>query len=161
MPKEFIPIRTYLAPDCIQVGFVASDKTAAIHGLLSKLEGHPYVTDLKEVTNAILKREAVMSTGVGKGLALPHAKTDAVKEIVISLAIAEGGIQFDAIDQQAVRIFMLLVAPTDAALPHIRLLGHVSRMMNRENFRNRLLHAPDAAAVLRYFEEEEERMREE
>ncbi|HRK73551.1 MAG TPA: PTS sugar transporter subunit IIA [Rhodothermales bacterium] len=161
MPKEITPISTYLSPDHIQVKFVAPDKNAAIERLLSNLEGHPAVSDLSAVSAAIFKRESVMSTGVGKCLALPHAKTDAVSGIAISLGIAEEGIPFESIDDQPVRILLLMVAPTDAALQHIRLLGHVSRLMNRETFRNRLLHAPDTAAVLRYFEEEEERMREE
>ena len=161
MSKEIRPVYTLLSPDRVALQLTATDKADAIRQLVALLDGHPSVTNLEEVGASVLKRERVMSTGVGKGLALPHAKTDAVKDLVVALAITEEAIPFEAIDEQPVRILLLMVAPPDAAMQHIRLLGHIPRMMNREQFRHRLLHASDAASVLRFFEEEETRMRDE
>lgn len=160
MSKELKPLHLLLCPDAIHVGLAAPDKPAAIQAMVDLLAGHAAILDLDAVKAAVLKRESVMSTGVGKGLALPHAKTDAVSEMMMALAISEEGIPFDSIDGTPVRILVLLVAPMDAALQHVRLLGQITRMMTRESFRNRLLQASDPNAVIRYFEEEETRMRE-
>jgi PTS system fructose-specific IIA component len=155
------PLYTLLKPELVKVGMVASDKIDAIGQIVALLDGQSAVEDISEVLDAVLKREQLLSTGVGKGLALPHAKTDEVSEIVAALAILETPISFDSMDGEPINIMLLLVAPSDATMNHVRLLGHVSRLLNREEFRHRLAHAADASAALRCIEEEELRMQEE
>ena len=146
-----------LSAEVICVDAVLQDKADAIEQLVQLVATQPQVEDVDELRKAIFKREATMSTGVGAGIALPHAKTDATSRMVASLCIAKQPLAFDAFDQQPVRILLLLVAPIDDALQHIRLLGHISRMMSRPAFCARLLETQDATAVLRVVEEEENR----
>ena len=103
-------------------------------------------------------REALMSTGVGKGLALPHARTAAVRETVAAFAVTAEPVDYHALDGQAVRLVFLLCGPEGERGSHITLLSRVSRLMNDDAFRARLQDAPDAATVLAAFREAEERI---
>lgn len=148
-------IHQLLTHATIRVGLVGANKAALLDALVDLLEGHPHVLDLEGVRHAVHEREARMSTGVGKGLALPHGKTCAVAETVAAFAVAEEAVAFDAIDNVPVRLLFLLVGPESAKSQHIKLLSRVSRLMNRDPFRTRLLEAQDADDVLRIFEEGE------
>ena len=91
-----------------------------------------------------------MSTGVGMGLALPHARSAAVNDTVAAFATTANGVPFSAHDGQPVSMIFLLVGPEGERSRHIRLLGRISRLMNRDAFRQRLLDAttPDEALTL-------------
>lgn len=148
-------IHQLLADGNIYVGFPGATKEDVLNGLLSRLEGHPAVHDLERVRESVLSREQMMSTGVGKELALPHAKTSAVSEPVAVFAVTERSIPFGSIDNQPVRLLFLLVGPEGARSEHIKVLSRVSRLMNRDAFRAQLLKAKDADEVLRLFEQTE------
>lgn len=126
-----------------------------LDNLVRLLERQPQVRDLEEVRRAVRARESVMSTGVGKRLALPHAKTSAVTDTVAAFAITEKPVEFGAIDNEPVRLLFLLVGTEEAKSTHIKLLSRVSRLMNRDAFRERLLRAPSPEIVLKLFEEGE------
>ena len=148
-------IHQLLSPDTVCVGLAGQAKEVVLNGLMDLLADHPSVHDLEGVRAAVFAREQVMSTGVGKGLALPHAKTPSVVGTAAALAITEEPVVFGAIDDQPVRIVFLLLGPKDAKLQHIKILSRISRLMNRDAFRERLLQAPDVARVLAIIEEGE------
>ena len=145
-----------LAPDRIRVGLPVEGKEEAIKTVVSLLDGARAVRDLDRVRKDVWAREGVMSTGVGKGLALPHARTSAVVDTVAALVVTTGPVEYHSLDGQPVRLIFLLVGPEDERSQHVRLLSRISRLMNRDAFRARLLQAPDAAAVLAAFREGEE-----
>ncbi len=147
-----------LAPRRIKLHLRARDKTDLLNQVVDLLKDAPEVEDLEAVRKAIFEREEMMSTGVGKGLALPHAKTPAVTDTVVALATLDEPVDFDAIDNEPVRIVFLLVGPPEARSLHIRLLSRISRLMNREIFRERLLQAETPAEVIQLFKEFEEQL---
>ncbi len=148
-------IHQLLKRDTIRVGLPGETKEEVLNNLIDLLKGQPGVRDLEKVREAVFAREAVMSTGVGKGLALPHAKTDAVDRTVAALAITAQPVDFGAIDDKPVRILFLLVGAEEAKTQHIKILSRISRLMNRDDFRKRLLEARDADEVLALMEEGE------
>lgn len=148
-------ITPLLAQNRVCVGLHGETKDDIIHALVDLLGGHDGVRDLEAVRTAVFARERVMSTGVGKGLALPHAKTDGVADMVAALAIVENDIDFEALDHQPVRIVFLLAGTPSAKAQHVRILSRISRLINEDTFRARLLGASDAATALQLIEEGE------
>lgn len=151
-------IHQLLQPATVRVGLPGETKEEVIDNLLAVLKGHPAVDDLEEVREAIRSREEVMSTGVGKGLGLPHAKTSTVSDTVAAFATTEHPIDFGAIDDKPVRLVFLLVGNEAAKSEHIKILSRISRLMNRDSFRKRLLEAKTPEEVLALFEEAEEKI---
>ena len=148
-------IRQYLTPETVRVGLPGATKPEVLENLVELLRGQPQVRDLEAVREAVLKRERQMSTGVGKRLALPHAKTNAVTSTVAAFAVTTYPIDFGAIVNETVRLLFLLVGTEEAKSQHIKLLSRVSRLMNRDTFRERLLAADAPEKVLSLFEEGE------
>ena len=123
---------------------------------MALLDGRPEVDSLARVQADVEARERVMSTGVGQGLGLPHARSSAVTGTVAALVIPAAGVDFDAIDGKPVRLVFLLVGPEGERGRHVKLLSRISRLMNREAFRQQLVAAPNADAALRLFREAED-----
>lgn len=144
-----------LTPATVRVGLAAATKEDLINDLVDLLEGQPAVKGLEPIRQAVFARELQMSTGVGKGLALPHAKTAAVRDTVAAFAVTDEPVDYGAIDNQPVRLAFLLVGTEEARSQHIKLLSRVSRLMNRDPFRQRLLQARTPEDVIRAFEEGE------
>ena len=116
--------------------------------LIDMVSDHPHVLDVDAVKKAVLEREAMMSTGVGKGLALPHAKTPAVGGMVGALVTTTQPVYFGALDNEPVRIVFLLLGKLDSKSLHVRILSRVSRVMNREEVRKQILAAKSAEELL-------------
>lgn len=146
-------LKDLLSERTVRVGLEGGSKEEIIHALVSALEGLPEIRDLDDVERAVREREAVMSTGVGKGLALPHAKTSAVAGTVAAFAVTRSPVEWGAIDNQPVRLVFLLVGTEAAKSQHIKVLSRVSRLMNREEFRERLLQAESPTDVVAAFKE--------
>ena len=120
-----------------------------IVGLSSK------VIDKEKVRSAIFEREKIMSTGVGNGFAIPHGKTDAVSDIVAAFGITAEPINYQSLDEKPVRLIFLLVGKDNLVGPHIKLLSRISRLMNKEEFRNKLLRIQTPKEVIETFKQEE------
>ncbi len=153
-----LEIHQLLTPETVRVGLAGETKEEVINNLVDLLAGHPSVTNLEEMRAAVFEREAVMSTGVGKGLGLPHAKTPAVAENVAAFAVTQHPVPFGAIDGKPVRLLFLLVGTETAKSQHIKILSRISRLMNRDAFRERLLQAGSAEQILRIFGEGESQL---
>lgn len=130
-------------------------KEDIINALVDLISSSTKVLDKEKVRQAIFDREKLMSTGVGNGFAIPHGKTDAVSDIVAAFAITREPIDFDAMDGKPVRLVFLLVGKDSMVGPHIKLLSRISRLMTKEQFRNRLLQLKTAKEVLETFRTEE------
>ena len=144
-----------LNPSNVAVGVDASDKESLIHAVIDLIENHEAVVDADAMRSAVLEREATMSTGVGKGLALPHAKTAAVTDVVAALAVSEKPVEFASIVNEPVQIVFLLLGRQDAKSQHVRILSRISRMMNREETRKAVLEAATPEALLQVVVEAE------
>ncbi len=105
--------------------------------------------DSEIVKKALVEREKSMSTGIGKGVAIPHCTSARVEDIIIVLALCENGIDFDAIDSQPVKIAILLLVPKNKLTQHIKTLANIARIMNNDIIREELLAQKTADTVLR------------
>lgn len=130
-------------------------KAEVLDELLDLFKEDERVTDLDDMRNAVLEREKIMSTGVGKGFAIPHAKTNSVNEIVAAFGKLDNPVDFQALDEQPVNIIFMLVGKENLVGPHIKLLSRISRMMNKDEFRENLVNASTSEEIHALFEEEE------
>lgn len=98
------------------------------------------------IKKALVEREKSMSTGIGKGVSIPHCTSAKVDDVVIVLALCENGIDFDAIDNQPVKISILLLVPRNKLTQHIKTLANIAKIMNNDEMREELLtqQTPDA-----------------
>ncbi|HLV25053.1 MAG TPA: PTS sugar transporter subunit IIA [Gemmatimonadales bacterium] len=107
------------------------------------------------IAEAVGEREAILSTGVGDGIAIPHAKTSLVDGLVIAVGIARPPVEFDALDGNPVDLLFLLLGPESSGAAHLKALGRLSRLLRREEFRDGLRAAPDADALHRVISDAE------
>ncbi len=130
-------------------------KEDCINSLIDLFKGDARVNDIEKMRDAVHERETIMSTGVGNGFAIPHAKTAGVNEMIAGFGTLKKPIDFKALDEQPVELVFLLVGEENAVGPHIKMLSRISRLMNKESFRNKLINAVDADEIYSLFEEEE------
>lgn len=140
----------------IRIGLPATTKQEAIEALVALLP-LPDAARRGEVVAAVQEREATLSTGIGRGVAVPHGKTGAVSRLMAAFGTVPGGLPFDAVDGEPCRIFILLVSDPDSSGPHIRALAHVARVLNQEKAKRALAAARTAEEVLAVFREDEKR----
>ncbi|CUS93396.1 PTS system IIA component, Fru family [Candidatus Kryptobacter tengchongensis] len=150
-------ISDILTEDFVVVGLDVSSKEDAINALVELISKSEKVKNVNKVREAVFEREKIMTTGVGKGFAVPHGKTDAVTDIVAAFAITKKPIDYDSLDGEPVRLIFLLVGRDNMVGPHIKLLSRISKLMNDNNFRERLLNAKDSKEVVELFKTEEEK----
>jgi len=144
-----------LQPDCLKVPLTGSDKESAIAELVDLLEAADVLQDRNAVLNAVLTREKTRSTGIGSGIAIPHGKCSAVKELVMAVGIAKEPIDFQSVDGNPVKIILLLVSPADQTGPHIQALARISRVMLDDNFKKKLENAKSVEEAERLLKEKE------
>ncbi len=149
-------ISDILSTDVIDVNTEVKDKDDALNKIIDLSNHSGKILDLKKVTETIFEREKLVSTGVGKGFAIPHGKTDAISDIVAAFMITKNPIDFDSIDGEPVRFIFLLVGKETLLNTHIKLLSRISRLMNKDEFREKLLHAKSKEEVLKIFKDEEQ-----
>lgn len=127
-------ITDFLDRRAIKIGIAATEKEGILKELVDLLAEAKDLGDKKSVVSALLERESLGSTGIGQGIAIPHGKTDRVKELTAVLGISRKGVNFDALDGEPVYIFFLLVAPKDTAGPHLKALAQISRLLRDSYF---------------------------
>lgn len=126
------------------------DLLAELVGVVSAGDGVP---DRDDVLRAVREREAVLSTGIGHGVAIPHGKSAALAELRMAAGHVAAPVEFDALDGEPVRLFFLLVGPESAAGPHIKALSRISRLVRRDAVRERLIGAGSPEEFLRVLQE--------
>ncbi len=107
----------------IKIGMTSNTKEDTLKELVDVLAKVEDIGDPKGIVKALIDRENLGSTGIGQGIAIPHGKTDKVKRLIAVLGISKTGVNFDALDGEAVYIFVLLVAPKATAGPHLKALA--------------------------------------
>jgi fructose-specific phosphotransferase system IIA component len=144
-----------LQPDCIKVPVENRNKEVVITGLVDLLDSNGLLLDRDDALEAVITRERTQSTGTGDGIAIPHGKCNAVKELVIAIGIAHEPIDFNSIDGKPVTILILLVSPADQTGPHIQALATISRLMLNVEFRQQLEKVTSSDEVYGLLENQE------
>jgi len=136
-----------LQPNCVKVPVESKDKEAVITELVDLLDVNGLLLDRAVALEAVLTRERTRSTGTGAGIAIPHGKCNAVKELVMAIGIAHEPIEFESVDGKPVTILILLVSPANQTGPHIQALASISRLMLNSEFKQKLEQAASADEV--------------
>jgi mannitol/fructose-specific phosphotransferase system IIA component (Ntr-type) len=142
-------ITKYLPLSQISADLEAKDKKAAIEFLLKMMTDRGMVQAEKapEVYQALLEREALTSTGLGYGLALPHVRTEVVPKIELVFARSRKGVDFEALDGNPVYFLFLVLAPARCVDEYLKVISLISSLMKNESVRQRLLSAKNAEEI--------------
>jgi PTS system nitrogen regulatory IIA component len=108
------------------------------------------------VASILMEREALGSTGIGEGVAIPHGKVPGIDRLLAAFGRSREGVQFSSIDGKPARLFFLILAPEQSAGMHLKALARISRLLKDERFRNRLLGAEGAEGLRQVLREEDE-----
>jgi len=127
-------ILDFLDKKAIKLELQAQEKEDVLKELVDVLAEVRDIGDKKGTVRTLIERESLGSTGIGQGIAIPHGKTDRVKELVAVLGISRKGVNFEALDGEPVYIFFLLVAPKETAGPHLKALAQISRLLRDSYF---------------------------
>lgn len=126
----------------------ADNKGAVIQELVDLVASSKMVNDKDQLLSDVQEREDLVTTGVGYGVAFPHAKTRSVKGIVIAFGRSHEGIDFNAMDHKPVQLFFLIAAPEDAIGAHLNVMARLSYLMKSEENREKLMKASSPGDVL-------------
>lgn len=148
-------VSSLLSEELIKLNLESDNKEDAINELIDILANAGKVSDREEFKEVIFAREAQSSTGVGKGIAIPHGKSDVVTEPSIAFSKADEGIDFDSLDEQPANLFFMIAVPEDAAKDHLKVLSQLSRKLMHDDFREALLTAKDEKEILEIIQEQE------
>lgn len=149
-------IFSLLEPQTVLPNLEVKDKTEILHRLVSALEGKVSEEASEKILEAVIERENIMSTGVGKGLAIPHGKTGAVEQTYAAFAVLKEPVEYEAIDHKPVNMVFLLVGPQSSNSLHIKMLSRISRLMNNSDFRSRLRKCSTSEEIIEQFKNEEQ-----
>lgn len=150
-------ISDLLKPEFVIPEMKGKTKEEVINELIDLFKDDERVNDLDRIRSSVLEREKIMSTGVGKGFAIPHSKTLATSDILVAFGRLSKPIDFEALDGEPVNLVFLLVGKENMVGPHIKLLSRISRMMNKDEFRKSVADAKDTSEILDIFQEEEQK----
>ena len=132
-----------LKPEAVIPELRATTKADALNELARTLAAVHSEIDAARLVEVLLEREELGSTAIGEGIAIPHGKLAGVGNVVAAFGRSTGGIDFDSLDGNPTRLFVLLVAPEDSAGVHLKALARVSRLLKDKGFRERLFAAGD------------------
>lgn len=137
-----------LDADLILFPLKAESKEEVISTLIDVLYKKGKISDPQLALKAVLDREKLMSTGVGRGVALPHGKCANIEDVYVAVGVSPVGIDFEAVDEQPVHVFVLLVTPENFPSKHLKLLSKFSRMLNSAKCREEVLDATSPQEIL-------------
>lgn len=141
-------LKKILTKDSILPELKADTKRGVIEEMIGFMVASGKVADRAATIQAVLAREAKMSTGMQNGIAIPHGKTNAVNQLVAAIAIHRAGVDFAAMDGKPSHIFIITLSPENRAGPHIQFLAEISKVLSRPELRAKLLNAATSDEVL-------------
>ena len=131
----------FMSPELIEIGLDATDKWDAIEKMVSLLAESESVNDRNALLSAMVEREHTMTTGLGHGVAIPHALTDGVSKMVVAAATLKTPIDFESLDMQPVSIVFAIGCPMERGRDYMILLSQIARLFSNEDFRETLSRA--------------------
>lgn len=126
-------------------------KQDIIEEIIDRLSSAGMITNKEKVLLSVMEREKKMTTGMEHGIALPHGKTDAVDDLVVAIGLKKEGVDFDCIDHNPAKIFIMTVSPLSHTGPHIQFLAEVSKLLKDPQAREQLLAASSEEEVIKVF----------
>jgi len=148
-------ILDYLPTEVIEADLKAKTKLEVLKELVLSLVRNGLVKDTDQALEVLLEREKLGSTGVGDGVAIPHAKFNGVKNLVAVFGRSRAGIDFESLDNKPAHLFFLFLAPENSAALHLKVLARISRLLKKPDFRESLMRARDREEIYKAIIEEE------
>ena len=142
-----------LKENMIFLNFEANNKEEAIEKFINSLEKTGTIKEPNALKDALLEREKLGTTGIGQGIAMPHARSSAIKDLTVAFFRSEKGIDFKSMDSEPVHLVFLLLAPVTAGGPYLKLLAKISRLLRGDDFRTALMEAKDVSSVLQIIQD--------
>ncbi|MGL4982607.1 MAG: PTS sugar transporter subunit IIA [Treponemataceae bacterium] len=146
-------LKTVLTTDTVNLHLKGTTKEEIIDEMIDILVGVGKVKDKKQARECVLDRENKMSTGMKHGIAIPHGKTDFVDDLVACIGISDNPVDFDSLDQEPCRIFIMTLSPVNKTGPHLQFLAEVSLLFKSAEKRQAILKTTDKAEVIRILTE--------
>src|SRR5262245_13119080 len=137
-----------LTAKAVSANLKARTKRDALVELVDLLEDAYGIRSQGEILDRVLRREAMMSTGIGNGVAIPHGKAKAVDRMLAACAISRDGVDFESADGEPAHIFILLVSPETVGASHVKVLANISRVLKEESVRKLLREAAGPTELL-------------
>ncbi len=146
MPGE-IELADLLTVDRIDTGCQLSSKKRLMERITSLLLQGRAQLDRKTVLQTLIERERLGSTGIGKGVALPHGRINGLDDVIGAVVVLANPLDYDAVDNESVRLAFGLLVPAQANEQHLRILAHLARLFDDEMIRNKVFSANDNQEV--------------
>jgi PTS system fructose-specific IIC component len=134
---------------CIKIPLQKKSKRGLVKELVDLLADVGKISDRDAILELVMEREKLMSTGVGKGVAIPHAKSKAVDHLIAAFGITSEEVDFQALDNKPVRLIFLLIGPEENPGLHIKALSKISRLTSHKKYRHKLINATSPAEVMK------------
>lgn len=144
-------IGNVLKKEVIKCELESTTKEGVIHELLGLLVKNGKLASVDEAYRCVMAREAQMSTGIQEGVAIPHAKTGEVKELIAAIGIKKEGLDFQSLDGKPSKIFILTLSPIDRIGPHVQFLAEIAKVLQNDDERKKILNATTPEEVLKDF----------
>ena len=152
---EIKNVADYIKVDTINLNLESKNKNAVIKELYGNLKKTNLIKDEEQGLNDILAREEMGSTGIGKRIALPHAKTKAVDELIVTFGISRNGIAYNSVDDENVNIFFMFLCPENKSQEYLKVLARISRLIREDRFIDHLLKAESNEQIIEIIRTEE------
>lgn len=151
-----LKISNFLKPESIIMEIRSREKIAAIKELVDHMVTNKFVDDGEKFRNALAKRENLESTGIGDGIAIPHARTNAVRDLILAFARSPEGVDFSSIDGKPSHLIFLIASPDSKKSEYILALAKISRLLRKKPVREQLRNANNPDEILNIIKNNEE-----
>lgn len=141
-------ISELLIAELIKLNLTSKDKEGVLKELAEMVHKAGKVSDKDAFLGSLMKRENLESTGIGKGLAIPHARTDTVDGVVMAFARSKEGIDFQSLDSKPAHLVFLIASPEREKSAYIKALARISRLLRKDSFRQQLINAESPQEVI-------------
>ena len=148
-------ITEFITVQSVDLNMKATNKSEAIVELTKLLEKSGKLDNIDKTLEALKEREKLGSTGIGKGVAIPHAKTEFAKDLVIAFGVSKQGVNFNSVDDEKVNLFFAFASPLKNNQTYLKILARISRLIRNDDFREKLLGAKTPEQVLELIDFEE------
>jgi len=146
-------LKTVLTKDTICLHLKGTTKEEIVGELLDILVAAKKIGDREAAYAAIMDRERKMSTGMKHGIAIPHGKSATVNDLVACIGVSDTAVDFDSLDHEPCRIFIMTLSPLEKTGPHLQFLAEISLLFKSSEKRKEILNAASAEAVLKILSE--------
>jgi len=146
-------LKTVLSKETIVLHLKGTTKEEIINELLDILVAAKKISDRSAALVAIMDREQKMSTGMKHGIAIPHGKSPTINDLVACIGVSDAAVEFDALDHEPCRIFIMTLSPVEKTGPHLQFLAEISLLFKSAEKRQEILNASSPEEVLKILSE--------